>query len=148
MSRIAKFAASILTGVLLAYVLLWCWAYIAANNPLPRLLIREGLSGDGVWLTLTVADFLMNILMCVPAAWALNSMGRALLPINTLLAVVAFTVTSSFLVGLPLQAIGLRVGIPYLLLLVSLPVAVWLLFWLRRNAPNNSFKPTPLRGAA
>ena len=132
MSRIYRLVASGAIGVLLAYALLWCWAYIAANTPLPRLLARSGLGSDGTWLVLTASDFLMNIIMCLPAAWALNALGKDL-RLNTLVSVAAFAVTSSFLVGLPLQDMSLRIGIQYSLLLASLPVAVWVFSSLRRR---------------
>lgn len=148
MSRIGRLAASVVIGVFLAYALLWCWAYIAANNPLPGLMARIGLRGNGAWLALAATDFLMNITMCLPAGWALNSLGKTLLPINTLLAAIAFAITSSFLVGLPLQEMTPRIGIQYSLLLASLPVAAWIVSRLRGNAPSNSFKPPPLRGMA
>ena len=132
MSRIYRVAASGVIGVLLAYALLWCWAYLAPNNPLPGLLARSGVGSDGTWLVLTASDFLMNIIMCLPAAWALNSLGKDL-RLNTLVSVAAFAVTSSFLVGLPLHDMSLRIGIQYSLLLTSLPVAVWVFSRLRRR---------------
>jgi hypothetical protein len=132
MSRIRRLAASGVIGVFLAFALLWCWVHLAASNPLPGLLLRSGFGADGTWLALTASDFLMNIIMCLPAAWALNSLGKDL-RLNTLVSVVAFAASSSFLVGLPLHEMSLRIGIQYSLLLASLPVAVWVFSRLRRR---------------
>ena len=55
------------------------------------------------------------------------------LRLNTLVSVVAFAASSSFLVGLPLHEMSLRIGIQYSLLLASLPVAVWVFSRLRRR---------------
>ena len=140
--------ASILIGILLKIALIWCWAYIAASNPLPSLLIRNGLSGLGFWTVIISVDFLLNVAMCLLPAWLLLRLDPINIRINTLLAVAAFAIAEVVAFGPPLLSYGIQVAIPYALLLLSLPTATWLLSRLIRNAPNNSFKPTPLRGAA
>ena len=147
MSRIASSVASIVVGIVLALALVWCWAFIAANNPLPGLLIKNGLSGAGFWIVITSTDFIINLILCLPAAWVLRQLGRNIRA-NTALAVIAFAATGAIVVGLPLFSYELRIGVQYALLLASLPIAVWLLSRLDRRAPNNSFKPKPLRGSS
>ena len=148
MSRIASMIASILIGILLKVALIWSWAHIAASNPLPDLLIRRGLSGLGLWTVIISVDFLLNVAMCLLPAWLLLRLDPSNIRINTLLAVAAFATAEAVSFGLPLMSYGIQVAIPYTLTLLSLPTATWLLSKLIRNAPNNSFKPTPLRGAA
>ena len=147
MSRIASSAASIVVGIVLALALVWCWAFIAANNPLPALLIKNGLSGTAFWAVITATDFIINVILCLPAALALRKLGHNI-RINTALAVASFAITGAVVIGLPLFSYEIRIGVQYALLLASLPVAVWLLSRLDRGALNNSFKPSPLRGSA
>ena len=135
-TRATTALASVGIGILLAVALLWLWAYIAAYSPLPGLLVRNGFSSDGIWTVITASDFLMNVIVRLPAAWVLLKLGRKDLPANTFLAVAAFAVASSLMVGLPTPSSGLGVWIQYILLLASLPVAVWLLSKLSRHAPN------------
>jgi hypothetical protein len=148
MSRPILGVTSVLIGSALALILIWCWAYIAAYNPLPSLLLGTGLRGSVFLAGLAAADFLINLCLCLPAAWALWRLGRKYVRSNTLLALVAYVVVGWIAVGLPLFSYGAKVVIPYILQLAALPVAVWLVIKFTRDAPNNSFKPTPLRGAA
>jgi hypothetical protein len=148
MSRLATAVLSIVVGALLALGLIWCWARIAASNPLPTLFANDGLRGIGFQTAVATADFLINLVLCLPAAVALWLIGPRHVVANTVLAVVACIVCGAIAVGLPVFSYGPIIWITYLLLVVSLPIDVWLLSKLGRNAPNNSFKPTPLRGAA
>ncbi|SDQ85841.1 hypothetical protein [Pseudoxanthomonas sp. CF125] len=148
MSRKVSAIIAIAIGGGLALLLTWCWAYIAAMNPLPSLLAKSGLRGAGFWTVIASTDFLINVILCLPAAWALWRLGARHIQANTLLALVSFAIAGAVTVGLPAFSYGLLIWITYLLLLASLPVAVWMLSKFIGNAPDNSFKPKPLRGSA
>ena len=148
MSRIATSLIAIAIGVLLTFLLVWCWAHIAAMNPLPTFLAKSGLSGTGFWVVVLAADFLINVALCLSAAWALWRLGAPRIRNHTLLALASFAVANAFMVSLPVLSHAKLIWANYLLLLAALPAAVWLLSKFVGNAPNKSFKPTPLRGAA
>ena len=148
MSRKVSAIIAIAIGGALTLLITWCWAYIAAMNPLPSLLSRSGLRGAGFWTVIMSIDFLINVILCLPAAWALWRFGARNIRANTVLALVSFAVTGAATVGLPAFSYGPLIWITYLLLISSLPVAVWVLSKFIGNAPNNSFKPNPLRGSA
>lgn len=141
MSRLATAILSIAIGALLALGLIWCWARIAASNPLPMLFASNGLRGVGFQAAVAATDFAINIVLCLPAALALWLIGPRHILVNTSLAVVTCIVSGAIAVGIPAFAYGPVIWITYLLLVVSLPIDVWLLSKLRRTAPNNSFKP-------
>ena len=144
MTRIGTQFLAIVLGVLHTFFLFWAWSYVALNNPLPGLAIKTGLTGTGLLVGSVLQDFLITLLLSLPAAWLLHRLGRNPV-VNTLLASITFAVTSAFVAGLPLLSFP-HAAIQYALLLASLPVAVWVLSKLQRGAPNNSFKPSPLRG--
>jgi hypothetical protein len=148
MSRVATAILSIAIGALLALGLIWSWARIAASNPLPMLFAHGGLRGVGFQAAVAITDLLINMVLCLPAALGLWLLGPRHILVNTLLAVAACMVCGAIAVGFPVFSYGPIIWITYLLLVASLPIDVWLLSRLGRNAPNNSFKPTPLRGAA
>ena len=148
MSQKISAIIAVAIGAASAILLTWCWAYIAAMNPLPGLLIDNGLTGTGFWIVIAATDFLINVVLFLPAAWALWRLGAQHTRINTMLALLSFVITGALTIGLPLFSYGARIWVTYALLLASLPVAVWLLSRFIDNAPNNSFKPNPHRGGA
>jgi hypothetical protein len=148
MSRLATAVLSIAVGALLALALIWVWTRIAASNPLPALFAKSGLRGVGFQAAVAATDFLINMVLCLPAALALWLMDPRRALVNTALAVVACAVCGAIAVGFPMFSYGPIIWVTYLLLVASLPIDVWLLSKLSRNAPNNSFKPKPLRGSA
>jgi hypothetical protein len=64
-------AVAALIGILQTFVLLYCWAYIRAYNPLPAWLIRQGVRGFAFFALITCADLVLNVLLCLPAAYAI-----------------------------------------------------------------------------
>ena len=148
MSQKLSAIIAVAIGAAFAILLTWCWAYIAAMNPLPILLIKTGLTGAGFWTAIAATDFLINIVLFLPAAWALWRLGAQHIRINTVLALLSFAIAGALIVGLPLFSYGARIWITYTLLLASLPTAVWLLSRFISKTPNKSFKPEPLRGSA
>ena len=148
MSRIATSLIAVAIGALLTLFLTWIWAYIAAMSPIPALFARSGLTGSGFLAAVLASDFLINLVLCVPAAWALLRLGTGRIRVHTALALASFAIASAFTISMPVLSHATVIWATYLLLLAALPVAVWLLSRFTGNAPNNSFKPTPLRGAA
>ena len=71
MSRLTSGIVSIALGSVYSLLLIWCWAYIAVYSPLPGFLLHNGIRGSGFWGAVTIADFLVNIALCLPAAWVL-----------------------------------------------------------------------------
>ena len=138
MSRSILGLTSVLIGSALALILVWCWPYIAVYNPLPPLLLGTGLRGSAFLASMIAADFLINLCLYLPAAWALYNLGRKYVRSNTLLALVAYVIVGWISVGLPLFSYGTKIVIPYILQLAALPVAVWLVSKFTRDAPNNS----------
>ena len=148
MSRTLATIVAIVIGAALAPLLIWCWAHIAAMNPIPLLLAENGLTGPEFWTAVAATDFMINVVLFIPAAWTLWRLCARHIHLNTLLTVISFAITSAAIGGLPLFSYGLFIWANYILLLAALPVAVLLLSRFFGNAPNKSFKPTPLRGAA
>lgn len=48
------------------------WMYIAVHNPLPHWLIVHGLKGNVLRTVLFIHDTLFNVILCLPAAFALR----------------------------------------------------------------------------
>ena len=135
-----KFSAimAVVTGAAFAILFVWCWTYIGIANPLPAMLVKNGLTGTGFWIAITATDFLINIILFLPGAWILWRLGTRHIRVNTVLALLSFAVSSALTTGLPLFSYGTRVWITYTLLLASLPLAVWLLSGFASKAPDNS----------
>ena len=148
MSRFQKVLVAFVIGGLLAPYLIWCWAKIAGYGLLADLAVRSGLRGDALYAALTPIDFVTSVVLVLPGAWLLWRLGKDSAFAQVAVALIAFFLVSSILIGLPVVTLGfwpvVSTALPYL----ALPVAVKLVAWLHRRAPNNSFKPKPLRGSA
>ena len=144
----ASMALAFLIGVVHTYLLIWAWAYIAAYSPLPHWLASHHVTPSSFQAILFPVDFLTNMALCVPAAYLLCKLrpdklwlylAAAALP-NFIwqyrLVLGDFTVLKDWQLFLP--------GI--LLMLLPLPVTALIIRRLIGGAPNNSFKPTLLRG--
>ena len=143
---------AIVLGLVQGYLLIFCWGYIAANTPLPHWLIGLGLRGAAFRAVLLPIDFLTSVAISIPAALVLIKLRPAKLLIYLVLAVVpSFLWHNVGLVGDPFlsQFFG-AIALGWLPELFALPVAAWLLQLILKPgvAPNNSFKPKPLRGSA
>ena len=144
-------AIAVLLGVAQAYLLIFCWGYIAANTPLPQWLLGLGLRGTAFRAVLLPIDFLTSVVLSLPAALLLVKLRPAKLGLYLALAVIPSFLWHNYgLVGDPL--FGKLVGafaVGWVPELFALPAAALLLqFMLNRGAPNSSFKPKPLRGSA
>lgn len=135
-----KFSAimAVVTGAAFAILFICCWTYIGIANPLPAMLVKNGLTGTGFWTTITATDFLINIILFLPGAWILWRLGARHIRVNTVLALLSFSISGALTAGLPLFSYGARVWITYALLLASLPLAVWLLSRFASKVPDNS----------
>ena len=142
--------AAILIGVAQFYFLLYCWVYIAAYTPLIHWLFDLGLRAS-IRVVLFPVDFLTSVALSLPAGFLLTKLRPAGLRVYLLLAVVpSFLWLNRDVFGSPLLAQSPRwVVLGWLPELLGLPCAVWLVrLMTNRVAPNNSFKPKPLRGSA
>ena len=81
-------AVSIALGIAQTFLLLYCWAYIAAYTPLPHWLMSAGVHGSFLRAVLFVLDFLTGVGLCIPAAFALCQLRPSKLPIYLLAAVI------------------------------------------------------------
>jgi hypothetical protein len=63
--------AAIAVGVAQTVLLLTVWAYIAAYSPLPAWLLSLGMSGPPWRATIFALDSVINLVLCIPAAYVL-----------------------------------------------------------------------------
>ncbi len=148
MSHIQAWVISIVIGAVLVLLLTVSWLYIPVVNPLPSLMIKIGVTGVSFRIFIATMDFFINVILCLPAAWALLQLGVRHIRANTLLALLSFAVTELIVLGTPTVSFDLANWFSYIGSLVALPVSVWLVSKLIGNASNYSFKPRPLRGSA
>ena len=80
-------ATSVLIGIAQTVLLLYCWTYIAAFSPVPRWFLDLGLRGVPFRLALGALDFLVNVVLCLPAAFALSRLRPRKLPLYLVAAV-------------------------------------------------------------
>jgi len=142
-------ATALLIGIVQTYLLVLCWAYIAVYTPLPQWLLGQGVSGRAFRAVVFATDFVISVLLSVPAAFLLCKLRPRKLFVYLVLAVIpGFLWQYSNVLG---DATLLRDWPLYLpgalSALLMLPVAVLIVQWARQGtAPDNSFKPKPLRG--
>ena len=131
-----------LLGVAQPYVFLVSWPYVAAYDPVPAQLIDLGLRGNPFYATCYVLDLMINTLLALPVALVLV----ALRPQKTWLYVGLSCSAALIWLHIVLGASFLwQSNFP----LFGIPLSAWAVsFWRSKPAPNNSFKPKPLRGSA
>lgn len=127
MQSLAKALASAATGALLAPYLVWWWAQISGHGLFADPAIQAGLRGNVLYATLTFVDFMANIVLVLPGAWALWKLGRERLAFHVALALVALVATSALLAGLPNISFGFWSAVSTVLTYAALPIAVWAL---------------------
>ena len=64
-------AASLAIGIAQTALLVYCWVYIAIYNPVPHWLTALGLHGMAHRTVLFSLDFLVSVILCLPAAYLL-----------------------------------------------------------------------------
>ena len=138
---------SLVVGLAHAFWFVLAWAFVAAYSPLIGWGVELGLSGSSLRLALLPIDFIISAVLSLPAAWMLVRIIKPPLgPWALVASLVAFVAT------------GVRLGWPSADAFViagsaasiaALPAAAWLMSAIAKpGAPNNSFKPNPLRGSA
>jgi hypothetical protein len=141
-------AVALLLGVAQAYFLIFCWTYVATYSPLLPWLISHGFRGAALHAVVYPVDFLTSVLLSVPAALVLVKLRPARLWLYLVFAVVpAFIWLNRDAAGDQLFAASWALSIlNFATELLALPVAAVLLRSVfNTGAPNNSFKPNPLR---
>ena len=140
-------AIAVAVGIAQTYFLLFCWAYIGAYSPLLGWLAGLGLNGSAIRAAVFPFDFFTSVALCIPAALVLLRLRPAKIWLYLALAVIpSFIWLNRQLVGGPNLGDFVLGWLPELF---ALPAAAWLVHFIgKRGAPNNSFKPKPLRGSA
>ena len=143
-----KTATALLLGAAAGPYLLWCWAQIAGRGLVFDPLFGAGLRGSALMAAATTADFVVSLLLLAPFALAVRSLGRSGAWRHTLLASAGLLAAPTIIVGTPAWPASLGAAVALVSPFVALAAGVWLSLKLCGRAPNNSSKPTPLRGAA
>jgi hypothetical protein len=80
--------AAALLGIVQMYLLTFLWGYISAYTPLPRWLLTLGLKGTALHIAVFLSDSLLNVIFCLPAAYAICRLKPPRLPVYLILAIV------------------------------------------------------------
>ena len=139
-----------LIGAVHTYLLVWAWVYIGLNTPLPHWLITHGITGAPFKSILFPTDFLINMMLCFPAAYLLCKLRSAKLWALLIVALlpgllwqyqlvfVDITLFRNWLAFLP--------GV--LLAALPLPATTLIVRQLVGDGPNNSLEPNALRSTS
>ena len=147
--RIAYGFGSLAAGLLYWWLLTFFWAHWVAVNPIATALLQPGNVQPYYRWVLYPTDWLASVIVSVPFAVALVWLARRHLWLCVAVASASclLTVDWTGLANPPSLLLAVARGV--LLQLTFLPAAVWLVLLIKRRfAPNNSFKPKPLRGSA
>jgi len=144
-------AIAILLGVVQCFFVTYCWSYIAIHSPLIAWLMDLGLRGQSVRAVAWPIDFMINIALSIPIAFALVGLRPKKLGLCLVLAVVPTFIWSNMtLVGNPYfaQSAGTFV-LAWIPELLALPIAAWLVsLTLNRGTPDHSSKSKSILGSA
>ena len=136
-----------IVGVVAAPYFAWCWGQVIASGIIFDPLFAAGLRGYMFNATILCADFFASVIMLLPVALALRTFGKPRMALHTGLAALSLFIAGSSIVGWPVwpsRWVDLIANLsPYIALYASVRIC-----GLIRWAPNNSFKPKPLRGSA
>ena len=118
-----------LIGAAQMVLLMWCWAYIAAYNPMAFWLIGHGVRGAALYALVFPVDFLVNVLLCLPAAFLLRKLRPARIWLYLALAVLPpFLWTNRLVPDSPHLAQMSWIFLSgWVNELLALPAAAWLL---------------------
>ena len=127
-STIISCALAVLIGVIQAVLLTYCWAYISAYNSLPLWLVHSHITGSPYQIAVGVVDFVINVLLCLPAAYVICKLRPRKLSVYVPLAVVPVFLCDYWPVLGPLSVEPWSAYILRALsVLLMLPVAAFLL---------------------
>ena len=121
--------AAALLGIAQMYLLTILWGYMSVYTPLPTWLLALGLKGTALHAVVFLSDSLLNVIVCLPAAYAICRLKPPRLPVYLILAIVPsfiwqyrlFFTDTSLLKNWAMYVPGV------LLALVPLPLAALLL---------------------
>jgi hypothetical protein len=80
--------AAALLGIAQMYFVMILWGYIGAYTPLPRWLLTLGLKGTALHAVVFLSDSLLNVIFCLPAAYAICRLKPPRLAVYLILAIV------------------------------------------------------------
>ena len=148
MRLMSQSVLALVIGGLSAPYLLHLWPHIDKYGVVFRPVHAAGIRGQTFLNVVALGDVLVYVVLLTPAALAVYALGRRHIWQNVALVAVANVIASTYLVGwVPLQ-----LSFPSILAFatpaLALAAGVWLILQVRGRTPNNSSKPTPLRGAA
>lgn len=81
-------SVALAVGILQTVLLLYLWTYMAAYSPVPLWLVSHGVTGLSLRGTLSIVDWIINISLCLPAAYVLCKLRPRKLPVYLIFAVV------------------------------------------------------------
>lgn len=142
-------ASSILIGIVQSFLLVVIWYYIAVYTPVPRWLVDLGILGFAYRAILFALDFLINVVLCLPAAYVICKLRPQKLSLYTSLSVLpAFLWWNRLLISEPER---LNLFVPWytyvpgwVIGLVPIPVAVFIIYRLTKR--SSSFRPAASTG--
>ena len=145
-SRTTQAFLSAAVGVIYAPVWLLLWSQFIRATPHLSWLVDLGLSGNAIRVASNIIDFVVNVVLALAPATALVRFNHNR-KFGTLLALIAWIVALAVLTRNGFVQNMLKTP-SMLMLIAAIPVAVCIVARIIDRRPNNSFKPTPLRGAA
>jgi hypothetical protein len=80
--------AAVLLGIVQMYCVTILWGYISIYTPLPRWLIALGLHGSALHGVVFLGDAILNVIFCLPFAYAFCMFRPPRLPVYLILAIV------------------------------------------------------------
>ena len=141
-------AIALVLGLLQAWLLRWCWMWIAAYSPLPAWLLHGlGLRGAPFYATQWSLDLLLTVVLCLPCAWLLCRLRPRALRLYVPLALLpGACLFNTFATPVPIDFLG---AANLLQPLLGLPLATLLVRRLSRRGPTRGLPArAPLRGTA
>jgi hypothetical protein len=124
-SIIVPCTVAVLIGLIQAILLTYCWVYIATYNPLPIWLVYSHITGALNHVVVGFVDFAINVLLCLPAGYAICKLRPRKLGVYVPLAVVPVFLWAYWPVLGPVLGESWLAYIPRALsVLLMLPVAV------------------------
>ncbi|QDW66866.1 hypothetical protein [Luteimonas granuli] len=149
LKALVSVGSAVAIGVVHGMLLSVAHAYLAVHFSVAAWIHSLGMGTVASNAMLFPIDLALNVLLSMPAVLVLRLLKPRHYAWYVLIALLAFLawayLPAAHLLGqIPLSWYTLWVLV---MQVAPLPVAAWLVAW-RRVPPNNSFKPTPLRGAA
>ena len=139
-SLVGKAFVSLLVGAIYAPCLIWLWAQVARHGLIFDPLYASGLRGGPLLAAIFVADFFSSLIMLLPIAVVLRSLGLSRIVFHTALAVGALFIASFVIVGLPLWPTSWQIFFGNISPYAALCADVWLLSIFGGHTSNNSSK--------